>query len=244
VVTAVTAQNTRAVTAIHPVPVDVVERQMAAIAEDLPPRATKTGMLATAELVAAVARGIERHGFGDYVLDPVISSSSGTRLLASDAETAVAARLLPLCAVVTPNLDEAAMLTGRPVTNPDEMEVAAHSLLKLGAAAALVTGGHLSGSTVVDVLATSTRTRRFQHGRIATTSTHGTGCTLSAAITAGLALGRDLEGAIEEALDYVHVAIETASELGGGNGPLNHFISPGSDLRTPARRSRRARHRA
>ena len=244
VVTAVTAQNTRAVTAIHPVPPEVVTRQMAAIAEDLPPAATKTGMLATAELVNAVARGIERHGFGNYVLDPVMMSTSGTRLLAADAQRAVVARLFPLCAVVTPNLEEAAVLTGRPITDPDEMEVAAHSLMKLGAAAALVTGGHLAGPTVVDVLATGSGTRRFQHRRIVTSSTHGTGCTLSAAIAAGLALRKELEKAIEVALDYVHLAIETAPGLGGGNGPLNHFTSPGSHSRIPAHRSPRAQRKA
>ena len=219
VITAITAQNTRAVTAIHPVPADIVEKQMAAIAEDLPPRATKSGMLATAELVGVVARGIEQHKFENYVLDPVMVATSGDRLLARDAARSLWS-LLPLARLVTPNTEEAMVLTGEPVSNPEEMERAGEALRSRGARAALITGGHLAGQVVVDVLVTAEGSRRFEHSRIATTSTHGTGCTLSAAITAGLALGKDLERAVTDAIEFVRQALETAPKLGSGRGPV------------------------
>ncbi len=223
VIVAVTAQNTRGVSAVHPIPADVVERQMEALAADLTPAATKTGMLATAELVSVVARGIAHHGFRNYVLDPVMIATSGDRLLTRDAENVITRELMPLAALVTPNSDEAAILTGRDVETADDLERAGRELIALGTQAALVKGGHLSGGQVVDVLVTKTGVRRFTHPRIATTSTHGTGCTLSAAITAGLALGRDLETAVTDGLDFVHRAIATAPGLGTGHGPLNHW---------------------
>ena len=222
VVTAITAQNTRGVLAVHPLPAALVAAQLAALAEDLPPVALKTGMLATAELVREVADGIARHDFANYVLDPVMVASSGDRLLEPDAEREVMERLLPLATIVTPNLDEATILAGFPVNDPASMENAGHRLLEAGAAAALVKGGHLAGNELVDVLVTSAGVRRFQHRRIATTSTHGTGCTLSAGITAGLALGRSLPDAVATALDHVRRAITAAPGLGGGRGPVDH----------------------
>ncbi len=224
VVVAVTAQNTRGVRSIHPVPADMVRDQLAALAEDLPPAALKTGMLATAPLVQQVAGAIRAYGWTRLVVDPVMVATSGDRLLAPDAVQAMRERLMPLAAVVTPNLDEAALLTGEEVADPAAMDRAGRQLLASGAGAVLVKGGHLPGDTVVDVLVTASGTRRFARQRIATTSTHGTGCTLSAAITAGLALGRPLEAAVEDALDYVHRAIASAPGLGGGHGPLNHGV--------------------
>lgn len=224
VVVAVTAQNTRGVRSIHPVPADMVRDQLAALAEDLPPAALKTGMLATAPLVQQVADAIRGYGWTRLVVDPVMVATSGDRLLAPDAVQAMRERLMPLAAVVTPNLDEAALLTGEEVADPAAMDRAGRQLLASGAGAVLVKGGHLPGDTVVDVLVTASGTRRFARQRIATTSTHGTGCTLSAAITAGLALGRPLEAAVEDALDYVHRAIASAPGLGGGHGPLNHGV--------------------
>ncbi|MSR06410.1 MAG: bifunctional hydroxymethylpyrimidine kinase/phosphomethylpyrimidine kinase [Gemmatimonadetes bacterium] len=226
VITAITAQNTRGVTAVHPAPPDIVDAQMEALAQDLPPRATKTGMLATANLVRTVARGIARHRFPNYVLDPVMVATSGDRLLTNDAEATVAELLVPLAAVVTPNLDEAAILVAGEVRSVEQMELAGTALVAMGARAALVKGGHAEGATVVDVLVTREGTRRFTHPRIVTTSTHGTGCTLSAAIAAGLALGRSLEDAVAGALDFVHRAISSAPGLGSGHGPLNHFVPP------------------
>lgn len=224
VIVAITAQNTRAVTAVHAVPVETVNAQMAALAEDLPPNGTKSGMLATRELVDAVADGIRRYRFPNYVLDPVMVATSGDRLLDRDAERSIATRLVPLAAVVTPNLSEARILVGQEVTTPEQMEQAGRALVRMGAGAALIKGGHLEGEEVVDVLATGDGVRRYRRPKIATTSTHGTGCTLSAAIAAGLAHGRDLERAVRDGLDFVHRAMLAAPGLGTGHGPLNHFV--------------------
>jgi len=226
VVTAVTAQNTLGVRAWQALPPELVTRQIDALADDLPPLAVKSGMLGSAALVAAVADGIARRRLPRYVLDPVMVSTSGDRLLERDAERLVAERLVPLATLVTPNLDEAAVLVGERVTAPGDMERAGRALLKLGAQAALVKGGHLprEGDEIVDVLVTEGAVRRFTHPRLDTTSTHGTGCTLSAAIAAGLAHGRPLERAVEDALDFVHRAIAAAPGLGKGHGPLNHFV--------------------
>ena len=224
-VTALTAQNTRGVRAVHPAPDAIVEAQLAALAEDLPPAAVKSGMLATAALVRLVAGAIRRAGWREYVLDPVMVATSGDRLLDAAAETVVRGELLPLAALVTPNLDEAAILTGEPVRTVADMERAGRRLLGLGARNALVKGGHLAGGDLTDVLITPAGVRHFPRPRIDTTSTHGTGCTLSAAITAGLALGRPLEQAVADGLDYVHRALRTAPGLGGGHGPLNHRVA-------------------
>lgn len=224
VVVAVTAQNTLGVRSVHPVPQDVVRDQLEALAEDLPPAALKTGMLASAPLVRQVAEAIRRHGWSPLVVDPVMVATSGDRLLAPDAVSAIREHLLPLAAVVTPNLEEAALLTGLAVRDADSMIEAGRKLLETGAGAALVKGGHLPGDPVVEVLVSAGGERRFTHPRIATTSTHGTGCTLSAALTAGLALGHPLERAVEEALDFVHRAIAAAPGLGTGHGPLHHGV--------------------
>jgi hydroxymethylpyrimidine/phosphomethylpyrimidine kinase len=224
-IVALTAQNTLGVHAVHPVPAGMVDAQLQALADDLPPDAVKTGMLATAALVRQVAAALTRFQWRRYVLDPVMVSTSGHRLLDPDAEAVVRSALLPLCALVTPNLDEAAILVGGEVRDVAAMESAGHRLLQLGAGAALVKGGHLADNLITDVLVTAAGSRRFTRARLPTTSTHGTGCTLSAAITAGLALGRDLETAVTDALDFVHRAIATAPGLGGGHGPLNHGVA-------------------
>jgi hydroxymethylpyrimidine/phosphomethylpyrimidine kinase len=224
-ITAITAQNTLGVTAVHPVPVEVVRAQIDAVADDLPPAAVKSGMLATAELVRTVAEAVEARGFGKYVLDPVMVAGSGDRLLDADAEGAVGALLVPLAMLVTPNLHEAGILVGRTVGTVDEMRGAARDLVERGAGAALVKGGHMGGDESVDVLfdgATSTE-RVWRRPRIPTENTHGTGCTLSAAVAAGLARGSDLEAAVDRAVRFVARAIETAPSLGAGHGPVNHF---------------------
>ncbi len=224
VITAVTAQNTVGVRAWEPVSVSLVTRQLDATAEDLPPAAVKSGMIGSAALVEAVAEGIARWALPNYVLDPVMVATSGDRLLDRDAEHLIVRLLLPLATLVTPNLDEAQVLVGHPVRTPDEMERAGRALVQLGAKAALVKGGHLDGDTVVDVLVADGNARRFARPRLDTTSTHGTGCTLSAAIAAGLALARPLERAVTDALDFVHRAMAAAPGLGRGHGPLNHFV--------------------
>src|SRR5256885_1463094 len=189
VITAVTAQNTVGVLAWEPVSEALVTRQLDALAADLPPLAVKSGMLASAALVETVAAGIARHHLPNYVLDPVMVATSGDRLLDEDAEQLVARRLLPLATLVTPNLDEAAILVGEPVATPEAMERAGDALRRRGARAALLKGGHLAGDQVVDVLVTDRGPRRFTRPRLDTTSTHGTGRTLSAAVAAGPGAG-------------------------------------------------------
>jgi hydroxymethylpyrimidine/phosphomethylpyrimidine kinase len=225
VIVALTAQNTQAVLAVEPVSEEMVNAQLRALAEDLPPAALKTGMLAEANLVRSVARAIREHRWAPLVVDPVMVSSTGARLLSTAAEEVVREDLLPLAELVTPNLDEAAILTGRVVHDPPTMERAGGTLLRFGARAALVKGGHLASDVITDVLVTQSGVRHFTRPRIETTALHGTGCTLSAAITAGLALGRPLELAVAEGLDFVHRALMAAPGLGSGQGPLNHMVA-------------------
>jgi hydroxymethylpyrimidine/phosphomethylpyrimidine kinase len=182
-------------------------------------------MLATAELVHTVATAIRDYSLTTFVLDPVMVSTSGDRLLAAGAETAIMQELLPLCTLVTPNLDEAAIMVGYAIPDAVVMERAARDLAARGAAAVLLKGGHLPGDRVIDILFDGTRCHAFERGRIDTRHTHGTGCTLSAAITAGLAHGHTLRDAVVSGLDFVHAAIETAPNLGRGSGPLNHFAT-------------------
>jgi hydroxymethylpyrimidine/phosphomethylpyrimidine kinase len=212
------------VRAVEAVPDAMVSAQLIALAEDLPPAALKTGMLAEASLVRLVARAIRENGWAPLVVDPVMVSTSGTCLLTTEAEEVIREDLLPLAALVTPNLDEAAILTGRVVHDIPTMERAGASLLRFGVGAALIKGGHLSGDTIADVLVTASGTRHFSQSRIGTKPVHGTGCTLSAAITAGLALGHSLDTAVENGLEFVRRAIAAAPPLGGGYGPLNHMV--------------------
>jgi hydroxymethylpyrimidine/phosphomethylpyrimidine kinase len=224
VLTAITAQNTLGVRAWERVSPALVSDQIDAVAEDLRPAAIKSGMLGDAEIVHAVAAGIARHGLTPYVLDPVMAATSGDPLLAPDAIEAVVRELFPLATLVTPNLDEVTLLLGEPVRDVSAMERAARALVsQLGARAALVKGGHLVGNELVDVYFDGVVIQRFTHPRIATTSTHGTGCTLSAAIAASLALGRPLREAVEGGLAYVARAIVSAPGLGAGHGPLDHL---------------------
>ncbi|MEZ4417418.1 MAG: bifunctional hydroxymethylpyrimidine kinase/phosphomethylpyrimidine kinase [Gemmatimonadota bacterium] len=228
VLTAITAQNTLGVRAVHTVPLDVVTLQVEALATDLPPAAIKSGMLGSAELVDAVADAVERWSWRPLVVDPVMVATSGDRLLAEGAEQRIRERLLPLATLVTPNRDEAMLLTGQAIDSPEDAERAARTLVAMGAAAALVKGGHgpAPSETLVDVLFDGQRIHRFAHRRIPTRHTHGTGCTLSAAVTAGLAWGRALPEATEAAVAFVAQAIERAPGLGAGSGPVDHFTPP------------------
>ena len=222
-ITAVTAQNTLGVTAVHTVPLDVVRAQIDAVVEDLRPTALKTGMLATAALVATVARALADHALARYVLDPVMVATSGARLLDENAEEALARELLPLAALVTPNLHEACVLTDLTLEGVEDMRTAARTLVEMGAGAALVKGGHLPGGEAIDLLWDGSAERIWRHPRLSTRHTHGTGCTLSAAVAANLALGTELPDAVERAIAFVARAIATAPGLGRGNGPINHF---------------------
>ena len=223
-ITAITVQDTRGVSGVHPIPIETVVAQIRVVAEDLKPAAVKSGMLATAELVDAVADAIAATGLRNYVLDPVMVATSGDRLLAESAELRIHERLLPLADLVTPNLDEASLLVGWQVETPEDMRRAAAELVERGAKAALLKGGHLRGERLVDILYTGREWHEWSRGRVHSSSTHGTGCTLSAAIAAGLAHRRPLRQAVEEGLDYVYRAILEAPGLGSGHGPLNHLV--------------------
>ena len=224
-ITAITVQNTTGVRAVHAIPADIVRGQIHAVAADFRINAVKTGMLATRPLVQLVADAIRDESLTNYVLDPVMVSTSGHRLLNEDAEDAIVSELLPICTIVTPNLDEAELLTEKTVRTIDEMHEAAAFLVENGARAALIKGGHLTGDEVTDVLFDGKRYEIFKRPKLDSRNTHGTGCTLSAAIAAGLAHGRDLRTSVEQALDFVHRGIATAPGLGAGHGPLNHFTS-------------------
>jgi len=228
VIVAITAQNTLGVRDVQAVPGPSITAQLEALRDDLAPAALKTGMLGTPSVIRLVAETLRDTAWRPYVLDPVMVATSGDRLLAPAAETDLLSALVPLATLVTPNLDEAALLAGLPVHDEASMREAGLRLLDAGAAAALVTGGHLTGDDLLDLLVTPAGTRVFRHRRIATTSTHGTGCSLSAAITAGLAHGRPLERAVEDALDWLRRAIASAPGLGAGRGPIRHDVPPSS----------------
>jgi hydroxymethylpyrimidine/phosphomethylpyrimidine kinase len=226
VITALTAQNTQGVTAIHNVPVDFIAAQIDTVFSDLDVAAVKIGMLSQVAIIETVARGLERHRARNIVLDPVMVATSGDRLLAADAVEALRNVLIPRAIVVTPNLPEAAALTGATAArNEREMEIQARELLTLGARNVLIKGGHGSGDESVDLLVGEGELLRLSARRVATKNTHGTGCTLSSAIAAGLAKGLDLRTAAREAKAFVTAAVTAADTLdvGHGHGPLHHF---------------------
>ena len=226
VITALTAQNTRGVTAIHDVPPAMIAAQIDAVFSDLKVNAVKIGMLSSTLVIGAVAAGLDRWRAENVVLDPVMIATSGDRLLAPDATHALARDLFPRALVITPNLHEAAALTDTPLaTSEDEMHAQAQALIALGAKAVLIKGGHAQSVQAVDLLVTPAAAARFSAEKIDTPNTHGTGCTLSAAIAAGLAKGAPLAEAVADAKAYVTAAIAAADELavGRGPGPVHHF---------------------
>ena len=225
-ITAVTAQNTLGVRSVRTMDPGFVREQIDAVCEDLHPSACKTGMLGDAEIIVAVAESIERHALEPVVVDPVMVATSGDPLLEPDALRTLIETLLPLAALVTPNIPEAEMLAGVPISDPDEMEEAARRIGGLGAGAVLIKGGHLRTGEVIDLLWDGSSTTRWSAARIETRHTHGTGCTLSAAIAAGLARGVPLERAVVTAIGYTRDAIASAPGLGDGHGPLNHWAGP------------------
>lgn len=225
-ITAITAQDTTGVRSIHPIPLNLVQDQIDVVVEDLSPRSVKTGMLATAELVGLVAEALDRHKLSTYVLDPVMVTTSGHRLLEPPAIASLTSLLLPRAALVTPNLEEARILTGLSIADEEGQTLAARQLVEMGASAALVKGGHGTGPTVIDILWDGHELHRWEHPRIQTGSTHGTGCSLSAAITASLARGASMVSAVALALNWMPRAIATAPHLGRGHGPINHMAPP------------------
>lgn len=236
VVTAVTAQNTRAVTAVHSIPADVVGAQIDAVLSDIGADAIKIGMLADASIVQVVVEGLRAHAAVNrgipIVLDPVMVAKSGDSLLADDAVSALSEGLIPLATVITPNLPEAEVLTGRPAGALEDRLELAKILAELGPAVVLK-GGHAQegsagpGGRIEDILCQGTTAEVFVHPRIESTSTHGTGCTLSSAIAARLARGDSVRGAVAGAIDYLQGALAAAFSLGqpnsGGHGPVNHL---------------------
>jgi hydroxymethylpyrimidine/phosphomethylpyrimidine kinase len=226
VIAALTAQNTRGVRAIHDVPPAFITEQIDAVFSDLAVGAVKIGMLSQPKVIEAVAAGLERWQQTNVVLDPVMVAASGDRLLAPAAIDVLRRVLIPRTLVITPNLPEAAALLDGPVArNEAEMREQAQRLLKLGPQAVLLKGGHADGAESVDLLVQSTTVARLAAERIATDNTHGTGCTLSSAIAAGLAKGQDLATAVRKAKDYVTAAIKASDriKIGSGNGPTHHF---------------------
>jgi hydroxymethylpyrimidine/phosphomethylpyrimidine kinase len=228
-ITALTAQNTLGVRAIHAVPLTMLADQIDAVVEDIGVDAVKIGMLHSTPTVQAVAAALDRHGLRQVVLDPVMVATSGAALIDPTAVASLVRELFPRAVLVTPNLDEAAMLVGRPLRTEADMEAAAHELLARGARAVLLKGGHLEGETVSDLLlARDAAPMWLRSPRIATANTHGTGCTLSSAIAAHMALGADLAQAVRLARDYVRGALQAGAMVrtGAGGGPLNHAFAP------------------
>lgn len=226
VITALTAQNTLGVTAIHDVPDAFIAAQMDAVFSDLKVDAVKIGMLSRPGAIRTVAEGLARHHARPVVLDPVMVAASGARLLTDDSLADLKGILMPAADLVTPNLPEAAALLGAPVAADEaEMRAQGAALLALGAKAVLMKGGHGTGAESVDLLVTPQGVSRFSAPRHPTRNTHGTGCTLSSAIAAGLASGLDLVAAVAQAKTYITGAIAAADRLhvGRGHGPVHHF---------------------
>ena len=227
--TALTAQNTLGVRAIHAVPLEMLNAQIDAVVEDIGVDAVKIGMLHSAATVQAVATAIDRHRLERVVLDPVMVATSGATLIDREAIEVLVTQMFPRAALVTPNLDEAALLVGRPLATEDDMYAAARELLARGARAVLLKGGHLAGDTVSDLLLAHDAQALWLRGpRIPSANTHGTGCTLSSAIAAHLARGATLEDAVRRARDYVRGALQAGAPVrtGAGSGPLNHAWQP------------------
>ncbi len=228
-ITAITAQNTLGVTGIHAIPPEMLARQIDAVATDIGIDAIKIGMLHDPEIVHVVARAIRTYGWTRVVLDPVMVAASGDRLIAEETVDVLVRELFPLATVVTPNLDEAALLAGRRIASEAELEASADSLLALGAPAVLLKGGHLPGPEVVDLLACCGQPlQRLTAARVESRNIHGTGCTLSSAIACRLALGDALPEAVLAARGYVRGALAAGAEVqtGQGHGPLNHGYAP------------------
>ncbi len=228
-ITAITAQNTQGVRGIHGIPPEMLQAQIDAVMQDIGADAIKIGMLHAPEIVHVVADAIRRYGITKVVLDPVMVATSGDKLIHDETAAVLVRELFPLATVITPNLDEAGWLIGRKIEAVSDMEAAAQALLDMGAPHVLLKGGHLPGEWVVDLLAGKDGLRKeLGSQRIHTHNGHGTGCTLSSAIAAHMALGFDLVAAVESARTYIVGAIASGAQVhtGQGHGPLNHGFAP------------------
>jgi hydroxymethylpyrimidine/phosphomethylpyrimidine kinase len=226
VITALTAQNTVGVQGIHDVPPEFIAQQMTSVFSDLAVNAVKIGMLSQPAVISAVAEALSRHANCPIVLDPVMVAASGDRLLNPVAIAALLSELVPMATVITPNLPEAAALLGLAVADSEDvMQRQGEDLLSRGAKAVLMKGGHGSGPESIDLLVTPSGVQRFSHRRIVSRNSHGTGCTLSSAITAEMAKGAALADAVARAKVYISAAIEASDQLsiGRGHGPVHHF---------------------
>lgn len=219
-ITALTAQNSRGVTSVHAVPADFVIEQISQVASDAPVGATKTGMLWDAEIVEAVAEAVAAYELKNLVVDPVLVSTSKAVLMKRTAESALVQRLFPMATLVTPNLEEASALTGAHIASIEDMRKAAALLHEMGPEWVLIKGGHLEGDPV-DILFDGSAFRDLPGERVPTKNTHGSGCTLAAAVAARLAVGDDVEAAVRYSKQFVSGAIRGAYDLGAGPGPVN-----------------------
>ncbi len=220
--TAITAQNTVGVTAVHEVPTDIISAQIDAVITDIGADAVKTGMLSSAAIVATVSDAVRRHGITNLVVDPVMVAKSGDRLLREEAISSICNDLIPLAKVVTPNIPEAEDLTGLSIESDADVRQAAEAIIRMGARSVVIKGGHRDGPPT-DVLYDGATFLEFTTERIPSTNTHGTGCTFASAVAAGLARGLEIPDAVQQAKDYVTAAIRAAYPIGQGHGPLHHF---------------------
>jgi hydroxymethylpyrimidine/phosphomethylpyrimidine kinase len=228
-ITALTAQNTLGVSAIHGVPPEMLKAQLCAVFDDIGVDAVKIGMLHAPDIVRTVAWALKHYGVKQVVLDPVMVATSGDTLITPTTVQVLVDELFPLATVITPNLDEAALLLGRTIGTASELEAAARDLLAMGAPAVLLKGGHLPGAEVADLLVTGPgAVQRLASPRIQSRNTHGTGCTLSSAIASHLALGEPLDRAVALGRSYILQAIAQGADVytGAGHGPLNHGFAP------------------
>ena len=228
VITALTAQNTQGVSGIHPVPAPFIARQFTAVTTDLDVKAIKIGMLGTADAVEIIADCLENTDIQTIVLDPVMVATSGDKLLDDEAIDVIKTHLFPRATLITPNRAEASKLTGsHPYETIEQMDGQARRILQMDANAVLLKGGHTTSKTALDLLVTGSGSFPFERPKIATSNTHGTGCTLSSAITAHLAMDLSLKEAVESAKEYVWQALQAARthKIGQGNGPLDHAFA-------------------
>ena len=227
--TAITVQNTVGVTGIHSVPAEIVRDQIKAVMDDIGPDVIKIGMIHTKELAIIIAETLRQYPTVPVIFDPVMAATSGDKLIESETIAALQEYLFPLATVVTPNIDEATILSGLMIRNVDDMKEASHRILQTGCKAVLLKGGHLKGETVFDLyIDQSGKELLFKSDYIPTHNVHGTGCTLSAAIASYRAIGYAIEEAVQHAHIYIHEAIEHGKDVktGNGHGPLNHFYDP------------------
>jgi hydroxymethylpyrimidine/phosphomethylpyrimidine kinase len=233
-ITAITVQNTMGVTNVLELPVRLIQEQVSAVVDDIGVQAAKTGMLSRSEIIEAVAAAIAEHRIRNLVVDPVMVAKGGAKLLRDDAVDALRQRLLPLAAVVTPNLPEAEVLLGRRIATLPERRQAARDLVALGARAAVVKGGHAE-KDVIDVYWDGSQLVELSAERIPTTNTHGSGCVFSAAIAAGLAKGMEPLAAVQDAKAFISRAIENSLEIGHGHGPVNPMFNQTQDVPSTGR---------